>query len=266
MEWVARLFEDEGQLLKGIGWTLLGVTPVVFGMLVSGMRAAYGRYSTDADMTKYGCQINGKVAWMIQESPCLLVPAALYFLYPNEACVSSTANRILLSLFVGHYIHRTLIFPTFLKGKPTRLMMMLMAFVFCIFNGYLQAAWLTRVHVYDEAWLIDPRFIVGLLVFFTGMAINMHSDYTLIGLRKGSDKGYKIPRGGMFEFVSGANFFGEILEWTGFAIASWSFPALCFAAFTFSNTAPRGYQHHQWYLSKFEDYPKSRRAVIPFIW
>ena len=30
--------------------------------------------------------------------------------------------------------------------------------------------------------------------------------------------------GGMFEFVSGANFFGEILEWTGFAVASWSFP------------------------------------------
>lgn len=30
--------------------------------------------------------------------------------------------------------------------------------------------------------------------------------------------------GGMFQYVSGANFFGEILEWTGFAIASWSLP------------------------------------------
>ena len=26
----------------------------------------------------------------------------------------------------------------------------------------------------------------------------------------------------MFEYVSGANFFGEIVEWTGFAIATWS--------------------------------------------
>lgn len=29
--------------------------------------------------------------------------------------------------------------------------------------------------------------------------------------------------GGMFEFVSGANYLGEIVEWTGFAIACWSF-------------------------------------------
>jgi len=70
----------------------------------------------------------------------------------------------------------------------------------------------------------------------------------------------------MFEYVSGANFFGEILEWTGFAIASWSLVAAAFAFFTFANTGPRGYEHHKWYQKKFADYPKSRRAVIPFIW
>ena len=141
----------------------------------------------------------------------------------------------------------------------------------------------------------------------------------------------------MFEYVSGANFFGEILEWTGFAVACWSlevrrrgrsivggepaglecscslllflppFPRACgivdeqgavFAVFTFCNIAPRGAQHHKyvcaeqrlaasccccppcrshdsscalfcptrWYQQKFEDYPKSRRAVIPFVW
>jgi 3-oxo-5-alpha-steroid 4-dehydrogenase 1 len=44
----------------------------------------------------------------------------------------------------------------------------------------------------------------------------------LRNLRKPGDTGYYIPKGGMFEYVSGANFFGEILEWTGFAIASGS--------------------------------------------
>eukprot|EP00043_Microstomoeca_roanoka_P013419 m.131481 g.131481 ORF g.131481 m.131481 type:complete len:142 (-) comp15745_c0_seq3:1788-2213(-) len=110
------------------------------------------------------------------------------------------------------------------------------------------------------------RFLIGALLFISGMAINMHSDYTLINLRKDGSSGYKIPQGGFFEYVSGANFFGEILEWTGYAIASWSFPAFAFAIFTFCNIAPRGYQHHKWYLSKFENYPKQRRAVIPFLW
>ena len=36
--------------------------------------------------------------------------------------------------------------------------------------------------------------------------------------------------------------------------------------FTFCNIGPRAYNHHKWYLQKFEDYPKSRKAVIPLIW
>ena len=70
----------------------------------------------------------------------------------------------------------------------------------------------------------------------------------------------------MFEYVSGANFFGEIVEWAGFALAAGSWPAAAFALFTFFNTAPRGYQHHLWYINRFKDYPPSRKAVIPFLW
>ena len=48
----------------------------------------------------------------------------------------------------------------------------------------------------------------------------------------------------MFEYVSAANYFGECLEWLGFAIASWSLPALAFSLFTFANIGPRAYHHH----------------------
>ncbi len=51
--------------------------------------------------------------------------------------------------------------------------------------------------------------------------------------------------GGMFEYVSGANYFGEIIEWTGYALAAWSLPTLSFAIFTVSNLAPRAVSHHK---------------------
>ena len=78
--------------------------------------------------------------------------------------------------------------------------------------------------------------------------------------------GYSIPRGGAFEAVSGANYFGEIVEWAGFAVAAWSLPAAAFAFFTFCNLAPRAREHHRWYKAKFEDYPAHRRAVLPGLW
>jgi hypothetical protein len=42
---------------------------------------------------------------------------------------------------------------------------------------------------------------------------------------------------------------------------------LAFAVFTTFNIAPRAFGHHAWYLEKFkDDYPKDRKALIPFVW
>ncbi|CAG8585250.1 7454_t:CDS:1, partial [Paraglomus brasilianum] len=63
-------------------------------------------------------------------------------------------------------------------------------------------------------------------------------------------------------------YFGEAVEWIGFAIAAWySPPAILFALTTPSNLFPRARKTHHWYLQKFkEDYPHERKAVIPFVW
>ena len=51
--------------------------------------------------------------------------------------------------------------------------------------------------------------------------------------------------GGMFDYISGANFFGEMIEWWGFALACYSLPAVAFAMFTALNIGPRAYSHHR---------------------
>jgi hypothetical protein len=51
--------------------------------------------------------------------------------------------------------------------------------------------------------------------------------------------------GGMFDYVSGANFFGEVVEWCGFALACYSLPALAFAMFAAFNLGPRATSHHR---------------------
>ncbi|XP_041355115.1 3-oxo-5-alpha-steroid 4-dehydrogenase 1-like isoform X2 [Gigantopelta aegis] len=140
-----------------------------------------------------------------------------------------------------------------------------MALGFCSVNGYLQSAHLFRWAIFGPDEIFRAHFILGVITFFIGMIINIHSDSILRNLRKPGEKDYKIPKGGMFNHVSGANFFGEILEWWGFALAASSLPALAFAIFTTCNIGPRACQHHRWYLEKFEDYPKSRKALIPFI-
>lgn len=49
----------------------------------------------------------------------------------------------------------------------------------------------------------------------------------------------------MFEYVSGANFLGEIIEWVGYAIVAGTVVAWSFALFTLANIAPRAMAHHR---------------------
>ena len=85
----------------------------------------------------------------------------------------------------------------------------------------------------------------GIPLFLLGMFINLQADHILRNLRRPGEKGYQIPYGGMFEYVSGANFFGEILEWIGYALFAQSQAALAFALFTAANTIPRAREHHK---------------------
>lgn len=241
---------------------------VAKGMLVWGViifvalqvkEAEYGRYSKDN-----GYFINGHLGWFIQELPSLAIPVWM-MCFTESYLLENTSNRILLFCFIAHYIHRTLIYPLLLKGKPLPLFMVILAFLFCTVNGYLQGGYLLYSARYTDDWINHPQFIIGIVLFMLGLIINIHSDYILRNLRKPGETGYKIPTGGMFEYISGANFYGEILEWCGFALASNSLPAFAFAFSSCCNLGPRAVHHHRWYKEKFDDYPSNRKAIIPFV-
>jgi hypothetical protein len=59
---------------------------------------------------------------------------------------------------------------------------------------------------------------------------------------------------------------GEVLEWAGFALVAWNLPALTFAVWTYANLVPRAKNHHDWYHSKFVEYPKKRKIIFPLIY
>ena len=145
-------------------------------------------------------------------------------------------------------------------------LMVLFGFIFNIINAYLQGYYLfTLADLYSLTWLLDPRFLVGITVFSSGLAINIHSDNILFLLREQTEKGYKIPMNGLFRWVSAPNYLGEILEWSGWAVATWSLAGAAFAFWTAANLVPRAISNHRWYRESFPDYPKDRRILMPFL-
>jgi len=237
-------------------WIILSL--VIFALLFK-LTAPYGRYARKG----WGPSINGTVGWIIMEitSP---IAFAYFFLQGGE---KGSVNWIFFGLWIAHYFNRSIVFPLRVpdKTKQMSLIICVSAIFFNTMNGFLNGHFLgTFKPYYETAWLMDWRFMLGIILFIAGFLINFTSDNILFNLRRGSSKSeYKIPNGGLYCWVSCPNYLGEIIQWSGWALATWSLPGLSFALWTAANLVPRAVSHHQWYKVQFRDYPPVRKAIIP---
>jgi hypothetical protein len=200
------------------------------------------------------------------EAPAALIVAAVFFIAGRPATPAALA---LFGLWQLHYLYRALVYPMLLSPAARALPAAVpaMAIGFHLLNGYLQGGWLFFVGpVYPDGWFLDPRFLAGAALFLAGLAVNTHSDAIFRELRRPGESGYQTPRGGLFRWVSCPNYLGEIVEWTGWALATWSPAGAAFALWTIANLAPRARSHHRWYRDNLPDYPRSRRALLPGLW
>lgn len=242
------------------------LAPLVFIGLMF-MPAAYGRHKEGASRL-WGPGIPTRWSWVIMELPSS-VGFALVFFWGDQAL--QPVALLLFLLWQSHYFQRTFIFPfklTIKPGSTTPVSIPLLSVATNSVISFLNASILSWSAIradYSLSWLADPRFLIGVLIFAGGWHINRKADAMLAALRKPGEKGYKIPRGWLYERISCPNYLGEMLIWTGWAIATWSWAGLAFLLITIANLLPRAIQNHRWYLAKFVHYPPDRKAVFPYL-
>lgn len=239
-------------------WLLAGLPIFISLFFIS---APYGRYSRKG----WGPLLGNKLAWLLMESPSAIIFLIL-FIVGNQKNITAW---IFLLLWESHYIHRAFIYPLQRRGSKKQMPLSIVFFsiLFNSVNTYLNARWLFLFSKdYPSSWPMSFQFIIGLAFFITGFIINRKSDLILISLRRTTDDTYKIPHGGLYKLISCPNYLGEIIEWIGWGIATWSLAGTSFAFWTFVNLVPRAIAHHHWYKETFSNYPSNRKAIIPFLW
>ena len=197
--------------------SMVAMASVVFVALYF-VKAGYGKFRTPG----WGFSINNKLAWVLMEAPEFLTMAVLWL---ESSDKWQLPQLVLFLLFELHYFQRSFVFPLLLKGKGMMpVSIMLMGVTFNVVNGMMQAGGLfvfpPAGYASGASYLLQPRTLAGIAVFFVGMAVNLHSDHVIRSLRKPGDTRHYLPEKGMYRYVTSANYFGELVEWTGFAIAS----------------------------------------------
>ncbi len=244
---------------KTINYAWICLAIIVFLFLLK-VTAPFGRHTSK----NWGVQISNRLGWFFMELPGMSVIG--YFLIVNHR-LEEYFMVLPVGFYIFHYVNRALIFPFRLhtRGKTMPLVIMFMAVGFNLMNGFLIGYYFGNYAQYTLNSYTEPHFIVGAILFVTGVYVNWKYDNRLIGLRKANESGYVIPFGGLFRYVSCPNLMGEIIEWTGFAILCMNLPALGFLIWTLANLVPRAMSHHKWYKRRFDNYPSERKAIFPFI-
>lgn len=249
-----------------LAMTLLAI--VVFTILQF-VTPAYGMTFNN----RWGASINSKWGWVIMEAPVFILMCVMYiYALRHQVCAFNWVTFWIFILFQLHYFQRSYVFPACMRGNSKMpLSIIFTGFFFNTTNAYMQGGWLFYIapDYYTIDWFWSPQFIVGTILFFVGMVINMHSDRIIRKLRKDKkDNNYYLPTGFLFDKVNSANYFGELLEWFAFALLSWSLAGVVFFLWSFANIVPRSKAVYERYIQFFGDDFKNlnRYKIFPYIY
>jgi 3-oxo-5-alpha-steroid 4-dehydrogenase 1 len=242
-----------------IGWVLIAVIVFIVLFFVS---APYGRHFR----RNFGPSVSAKLGWILMESPAPLVFA---YIFLSNIKPVTVVPAIFFLMWEMHYIDRSFIYPLTIRlsSKPLPVTVLALGVIFNSMNAYLNVRFISmNTSLYTDSWLSDIRFIIGLALFLFGFVVNRYSDYILYRIRQHMQQEYAIPQSGLYRFISCPNYFGEILIWVGWTLATWSPVAAAFTLWSIANLAPRARSHHRWYKEQFEDYPEERHILVPWLW
>ena len=243
---------------------VMAVTAVIVFIALYFVKAGYGIFRTK----QWGLSINNKVAWILMEAPVFFV---MLYMWASNGTPTTLPAFLAFLLFELHYFQRSFIFPLMMKGQSQMpVAIMLMGVIFNVINGLVIGTSLFTLppSAYNDgaAYLTHPTAIAGIAIFFSGMGINLHSDHVIRHLRKPGDNRHYLPQKGFYRYVTSANYFGELVEWTGFALFTTIPAAWLFVIWTAANLVPRAAAIHKRYREEFGAAVGTRKRVIPFIY
>lgn len=250
------------QAYQGLMIAMAIVAVIVFFALYR-IKAGYGIFRSGG----WGPSLNNRLGWVLMEAPAFLTMLVVWICSPRRG---DLVPLVMFLLYELHYFQRSFIFPLLIRGRSRMpIAIMAMGAVFNLLNAYIQGAWLfyfAPEGLYTLDWLWSPQFIGGCLLFFAGMAINLQSDAIIRSLRKPGDTRHYLPHGGMYDYVTSANYFGEIVQWGGFALLTFSWAGLLFFVWTAANLVPRADAIYRRYREEFGEEVGRRKRVFPFIY
>lgn len=220
-----------------------------------------------------GVQISWRLVFVLEYlGPIWIFPLFYYFpgiiygeRYSNSRSIVQTVAFILTMI---HYIKReleSLFVHRFSKNSMPIVRVPINCGHYWVLFGFLVGYYLFHpkyISPWKDRQILVYSFAALMLLF---EALNFKTHLVLRNLRPRGTKAIGIPFGWGFNFVSSANYTWEILSWVTFSLLVQTLTAWIFTIVATLQMTQWALKKHNNYKKSFKDYPKMRKAIIPFV-
>ncbi|KAI3993810.1 hypothetical protein MKX01_002823 [Papaver californicum] len=209
-----------------------------------GKHLQYSKFWNAADKAvgqKETTKLSSRTGMLLLYTPAFLAGAISFWLCPNHDFRFLLVN----SAVTLHFFKR--VFEVLFVHKYSGGMRLDSAIVISLSYTLSAISMIYNQHLMRG--IPDPQIdlkLLGGMVFLVGIGI-------------------KIPTGGLFGLVICPHYLFEILIFVGISFMSQTLYPFAFTAGTACYLTGRSYVTRKWYLSKFPNFPKHIKALVPFV-
>jgi 3-oxo-5-alpha-steroid 4-dehydrogenase 1 len=179
---------------------------------------AYGRFGTDSTIA-----VSPRVGWWLMELPCSVVFPYLFWYkawYAGGRQLS-TSSLALGAIFSCHYLYRGWYYPYNLRVYNSSANFSLLpaagGWLVTATHAVLNAEVISKQgrRLTRNSYLNTLQFAAGILLYYTGLALIIQQDNLMRDLRSTPGPRYRIPRGGLWDYATSAQYTSELIGWFG---------------------------------------------------
>ncbi|GMR34278.1 hypothetical protein PMAYCL1PPCAC_04473, partial [Pristionchus mayeri] len=225
-----------------------------------------------------GPQIAWKTVFLLEYAGPLFIYPIFYsrpsILYGSGAGAAEVKPAVYLALLAWSFHYAKRIFETlFIHRFSNSTMPLFNLFKNCGYYWGFAAfiAYFVNHPRYSDPFFGSLQVYFGLGLFCIAEFGNLSIHILQRNLRPEGTRERKIPRPDgnpmslLFDYVSCPNYTYEVMSWVGFTIMTQSLPTALFTMAGFGQMTLWALGKHRNYRKEFPDYPKQRKAIVPFI-